>query len=308
MPVFEMTRTVKAHIDLAWEVISDVAGLAEMAPHISKVEILAGQGVGLRRRVYDRRGEWWEEECIAWEDLKSYTMRVDTSHYPFAFSKMEFTWSLEERPKNILIRTRYDYTPKYGVIGELLLKMRFRQRFEQTSAALMEHWIQRIHTREWAYRVRVETILNEKGNKVVSVTPNTSVRDTVKLLRENRIGSVLALNANGEIAGVISERDIVRGLSEFGAAVLQQPASDIMTEKVIVCHPEDNMLLVMSCMTDRRIRHLPVMHHDKLIGIVSIGDVVKTRMAELQNESDALRNYIKGREWRELYNRMGPKA
>lgn len=308
MPIFQMKQQVKAHADLVWEVISDVGGLAEMAPHISKVKILGGEKVGLRRRVYDRRGKWWEEECIAWEDLKSYTMRVDTSHYPFAFSKMEFTWSVDQGPKNVLIGMRYEYKPKYGPIGHLLLKARFRQRFEKTSAELMENWIQRIHTREWAYRVRVETILNEKGNKVITVSPDTLVLDTVKLLRENRIGSVLALNVDGQIAGVVSERDIIRGLSESGTGVLQQPVSDIMTEKVVVCHPEDNMMLVMSCMTDRRVRHLPVMDHDKLVGIVSIGDVVKTRMAEMQSESDALRRYIEGREWRELYFRMGPRA
>ena len=76
MPVLEVRRRVKAHADMVWQVISDVRGLAEVAPHVSKVEILEGDRLGLRRRVYDLRGNSWEEECIAWEERKSYSMRV----------------------------------------------------------------------------------------------------------------------------------------------------------------------------------------------------------------------------------------
>lgn len=307
MAVFEIERRVKAHGDLVWDVISDVGGLAEVAPYVSRVEILGGEKVGLRRRVFDQRGYSWEEECIAWEEMRSYKMRVNTRDYPFPFSKMQYTWSMEEGPKNILIKMRYNYVPRYGPIGHLLLRMRF-QTFEQSCLELMENWLQRIHAREWAHRVTVATILSEKGNEVITVSPDALVLDTVRLLRKHRIGSVLALRPDGKIAGVVSERDIVKGLAQSGPAVLQQPVSSIMTEKVVVCHPEDNMLLVMSCMTDRRVRHLPVMDHDRLVGIVSIGDVVKTRMAELQEESDTLRNYIEARQWRELYLRMGPET
>ena len=308
MPVFKMTRRVKAHADVVWKVISDVGGLAEVAPQVSRVELLGGERVGLRRRVYDRRGRPWVEECIAWEDERSYTMRVDTSDYPFAFSKMEFTWSLEQGPKNVRIKMRYNYTPKYGLLGRFLDRVRFKQKFEETCTELMDSWIRRIHAREWAYRVTVATILKNKGGKVISVQPDTTVIDTANLLRENRIGSVLALRPDGQIAGVVSERDIVRGLSQFGPGVLERPVSDIMTERVVVCHPEDNMVLVMACMTDRRVRHLPVMQGDKLLGIISIGDVVKTRIAELEDESKTLKDYISARRWRELYMQMGPDA
>jgi signal-transduction protein with cAMP-binding, CBS, and nucleotidyltransferase domain len=127
-------------------------------------------------------------------------------------------------------------------------------------------------------------------------------------LRKNRIGSVLVLDSDGGIAGVVSERDIVRGLADFGPGVLHRSVTDIMTRKVVVAHPEDNMVLVMACMSDRRIRHLPVMDGDELVGIISIGDVVKTRIQELEGESETLRGYIDARRWRELYMEIGPAA
>ncbi len=308
MPILEMRRRVKADADMVWQVISDVGGLADVAPHVGRVEILSGEKLGLRRRVYDRRGNSWTEEVIAWDEGKSYSMRVDTSGYPFLFSKMEFTWSVEEGPKNILIRMRYDYASKYGPFGGWLDRMRFRTRFEETCAQLMDNWIRVIHAREWAYRVTVATILEKKGGNVISVGPDDRVMHTANILRKNRIGSVVVIQTDGSIAGVVSERDIVRGLSDFGPGVMDQPVADIMTRKVVVAHPEDNMVLVMACMSDRRIRHLPVMDGDDLVGVISIGDVVKTRIQELEGESETLREYIEARRWRELYMEIGPAA
>ncbi len=306
MPVFKLERGIKARADLVWQVISDVAGLAQVAPHISRVEILDGEGVGLRRRLYDLGGKPWEEECIAWDPPTSYTMRVDTSQYPFAFSKMEYTWSVVQRPKSVRIKMRYEFTPRLWIIGRLLMRLRFHKKFEETCADVMDNWVRRIHAREWAHRVTVATILKDKGNDIISVTPETRVLEAARILKKNRIGSVLALGSRREIAGVVSERDIVRGLAVHGPDVLERPVSTIMTAKVVVCHPEDNMIQVMKCMTDRRVRHLPVLEGDELIGIISIGDVVKTRIAELETESDAMRNYISGRQWRELSMRLGP--
>ncbi|MDX1570585.1 MAG: CBS domain-containing protein [Xanthomonadales bacterium] len=311
MPVYKLERRIKAHPELVWDIISDVAGLAKVAPHISKVEILEGEGegVGLKRRVYDRRGDSWIEECIAWEDGKSYTMRVDTSHYPFTFSSMEFTWSVEAGERNTtIIRTRYEYQYRYGLLGRIRDRFRFRKRFRETCTELMDNWVRRIHAREWIYEVTVENILKHKGFDIISVRPETTVIETANLLRKNRIGSVLALTEDGEIAGVVSERDIVTGLSEVGPEILDEPVTEIMTSNVLVCHPDDNMEQILACMTDRRVRHLPVVDHGKLVGIISIGDVVKTRIQELEVESDALKSFISGREWLERYKRFGPTA
>ena len=309
MPVFKLQRRVKARKDMVWRVISDAGSLAEVAPHISRVDILEGEGVGLRRRLYDRQGDSWIEECVAWDEGSSYTMRVDTSTYPFAFKKMQFTWSVEEQPHNVLIKMRHHFTPKYGALGRLILRLRFQRRFEETCQQLMESWIRVIHAREWAYNVTVSSILEQKGHGVISVNPDTTVLAAVHVLRKNRIGSVMVLEEDGSVAGVVSERDVVRGLGDIGDGVLARPCSDVMTPKVIVCHPEDNMLLVMACMSERRFRHLPVMGaDDRLVGIISLGDVVKTRVAELEAESETLKDYIAARRWRELYVELGPAA
>ena len=306
MAVLKLERRIKAHPDLVWQVVSDVGGLADVAPHVSKVEILRGEKVGMRRRVYDRRGQSWEEECTAWVEGKSYSMQVDVSHYPFDFAAMHFTWSVEKKARNTLISMRYEFVPKYGLLGLLGSLIRYRRKFEETCADLMENLVRRIHSREWVYHVTVDSILKDKGHDIISVTPDTEVFDTAHILRENRIGSVLALESNGQIAGVISERDIVRGLSEVGLDVLEHPVSEIMTKEVVVCHPDDNMATVLSLMSNRRIRHLPVMQGDQLVGIISIGDVVKTRINELEDESSSLRSYISGRQWLENHARFGP--
>ena len=309
MPVFKLQRRVKAPQDMVWRVISDVGSLGEVAPHISRVDILEGTHVGLRRRVYDRRGDSWIEECVAWDEGSSYTMRVDTSTYPFAFKKMQFTWSVEEQARNVVIKMHYAFTPRYGVLGMLILRLRFQRRFEETCQQLMESWIRVIHVREWAYNVTVSSILEQKGHEVISVTPDATVLEVVHVLRKHRIGSVMILEEDGSVAGVVSERDVVRGIGDIGDGVLSRPCSDVMTPKVIVCHPEDNMLLVMACMSERRFRHLPVMGaDDRLVGIISLGDVVKTRVAELEAESETLKDYIAARRWRELYVELGPAA
>ena len=306
MAVLKLERRIKAHPELVWQVIADIGGLAEVAPHVSKVEILSGEKVGLKRRVYDRRGQFWEEECIAWVDDQSYSMRVNVSHYPFDFAAMEFTWSVEQLARNTLIKMRYEFVPKFGLMGLFHGLSRYRKKFEETCKELLDNLVRKIHTQEWVYHVTVDSILRDKGHDIITVKPDTLVIDTAHILRENRIGCVLAMSQDGQIAGVVSERDIVRGLSEVGLEVMQHPVSEIMSKQVVVCHPRDNMATVLSLMTNRRIRHLPVMHGEELIGIISIGDVVKTRINELEDESISLRTYISGRQWLEHHDRFGP--
>ena len=143
--------------------------------------------------------------------------------------------------------------------------------------------------------MKVENILTVKGADIVKVATSDTVQQTAKLLREMRIGAVLvrdeANNTDG-IAGIISERDIIGGLAALGAAALDMPVDSMMTRDVHVCSPSDTVDEVMSMMTDRRIRHLPVMEDDKLVGLISIGDVVKHKIAESEQEARALREYI----------------
>ncbi len=137
----------------------------------------------------------------------------------------------------------------------------------------------------------VERVLRGKGSDVVSVKPSDSVEKAAQVLAEHGIGAILVMDA-GSIAGVLSERDIVRAIGTKGASALKEPVSALMTEKVITCAKGDSIANVMGLMTDRRIRHVPVVEKGKLLGIVSIGDLVKERIAQTEHEAAALRDYI----------------
>jgi CBS domain-containing protein len=138
----------------------------------------------------------------------------------------------------------------------------------------------------------VSAVLNHKGRHVVTVTPHQSVAAVVKVLVANRIGAVPVVDEDGLLLGIISERDIIRGMSEQADAVLALPAEQLMTRQVKTCAPEDQLVEIMQVMTLQRVRHLPVVQNGALHGIISIGDVVKQRLDELQFETDELRRYI----------------
>lgn len=137
----------------------------------------------------------------------------------------------------------------------------------------------------------VRSILKSKGMNIERVSPDTSILDVSKILQQKRIGAVLVMNGQ-EIKGVLSERDIVRGICTYGADVLTRPASDLMTREVVTCDMDDTVHALMELMTNNRIRHLPVLDKGKLAGIISIGDVVKNRIAETEMEAQALKEYI----------------
>lgn len=141
----------------------------------------------------------------------------------------------------------------------------------------------------------VQQILGSKASGgVLSVKPTDSVSDAIKLLSEKRIGSVV-VSANGEsLDGILSERDVVRELGRRGAAVLAEPVSALMTAKIVTCNESDSADQILQMMTDGRFRHLPVMRGGKMIGLISIGDVVKARLSELSMEKNALEGMIMG--------------
>ncbi|MBN9007847.1 MAG: CBS domain-containing protein [Rhizobiales bacterium] len=138
----------------------------------------------------------------------------------------------------------------------------------------------------------VRAILNAKGHNVLSVPPDAKLSAAVKVLSERRIGAVLVMSGT-RVDGILSERDIVRVLGERGAGVLDEPVSAVMTRKVINCRPSDTVAGLMEVMTSGKFRHLPVLENDRLVGLVSIGDVVKLRVQEYETEQEALRDYIK---------------
>jgi CBS domain-containing protein len=139
----------------------------------------------------------------------------------------------------------------------------------------------------------VKNILARKGSEVVRISPDNTLIETARVLRENKIGAILACDSNGKMCGVISERDIVIAIARSGAAVLENKVSTCMTTGVYTCKPSDTIKQVMEVMTSRRIRHLPVVGDDgTIVGMISIGDVVKERISETEAEAEALKAYI----------------
>jgi len=142
--------------------------------------------------------------------------------------------------------------------------------------------------------MRITDVLRRKGNSVVTITPTHTVRELLAMLSEHRVGA-LVVSADGTgVDGIVSERDIVRRLHSDGDGVLERPVGEIMTSSVRTCEPDDTIEDLMSAMTEHRFRHVPVVVDGRLAGIVSIGDVVKHRLDELQAERDQLTAYITG--------------
>jgi len=139
----------------------------------------------------------------------------------------------------------------------------------------------------------VRAILDTKGHHVESVQSGATLSAVIKILGEKKIGAVLVLNMAERIEGILSERDIVRVLSERGAGVLDEPISNVMTRKVVSCRQSDTVGAIMEMMTLGKFRHLPVVEDGNVVGLISIGDVVKWRVQEYEREQEALRDYIK---------------
>jgi CBS domain-containing protein len=142
--------------------------------------------------------------------------------------------------------------------------------------------------------MNVAAILKHKGFQVTSVDPMTPIATVCEILSERRIGSALVLDRAEQLLGIVSERDIVRSLAANGLRTLEMTAGQLMTRALQVVHPETSVAAAMVMMTVGRFRHLPVMDHDVLIGLISIGDVVKARIMEQEQEVDSLRAYVAG--------------
>ena len=143
--------------------------------------------------------------------------------------------------------------------------------------------------------MQISDILRHKqDNHVWTIAPDASVRDLLSQLAEHHIGALIVSGAGGQVVGIVSERDVVRRLHAEGVAVLDSTVDQIMTRDVVHCAPGDAVPAVAALMTERRIRHLPVLDGDRLVGVVSIGDVVSSRIRELQQDRDQLEQYITG--------------
>ncbi|MGE0698225.1 MAG: CBS domain-containing protein [Hyphomicrobiaceae bacterium] len=140
--------------------------------------------------------------------------------------------------------------------------------------------------------MHVAAILKEKGRAVETVAADVTLREIVERLAELRIGAIVVVDRRGDVAGIVSERDVVRLLASHGLQALDLPAREAMTRNVVTCGETDTIDELMARMTEGRFRHLPVVNGGRLVGIVSIGDVVKHRVAEVELEASAMRDYI----------------
>ena len=140
--------------------------------------------------------------------------------------------------------------------------------------------------------MKVKEVLGKKSATVITVTPDQSLLEASQLLAKHKIGVVVVVDSEGTPVGILSERDIVCELAEVQSDVVNRRIHDAMTKDIVIGFPEDDLAYVSSTMTDRRIRHLPIMEDEKLVGIISIGDVVKAQLDNVQYEAHMLRQYI----------------
>lgn len=156
--------------------------------------------------------------------------------------------------------------------------------------ALLWKWEQ-IEGNIWGCAMRVSDVLRDKGTDVISVCPTNTLEDVLAVLTEYRIGAVVVLEGS-RLVGILSERDVVDALARHGAAALTDTAAQLMTVPTQVCEPGDAIDSLMATMTNERVRHLPVVHGDMVVGMISIGDVVKRRVIQLESDAEQLSSYI----------------
>ncbi len=308
MPVLELKAAVKAPPDLVWQVISDMDDYARISPNIVRVEVLREQGQNLRRRLFDDGGRGWDEERISCEPGKQLTMRVDAHYYSKAFSSMQYTWSVQRSGGRTHILMRYEYRVRWGFIGAAFDRVRFRPKLRAVCEQVLDNWQQRINAREWAWRMTAGSLLAHKDAGRVHLSPKLTLAEAARLLTENQVGCLPVVDANERLAGMFSERDIVNALVRQQAGALGITVADVMSTEPVVASSHDSVEQIMNRMSRHSIRHLPVVDDNELIGIVSIDDVVRARIRELEGESGQLRDFIETRRFNDLYRQIGPAA
>ncbi|GJM04017.1 MAG: hypothetical protein DHS20C09_00080 [marine bacterium B5-7] len=309
MLTLENDKRVKGDLETVWEVLTDIKCFTDAGPDILRVEVLSGEGLGMIRRVHHRTSGSWEEECIEWEPQSHFTMQVRGDNYLLPVTYLRRIISMKQKQKNVVINIRYEYTPKYGPFGFFLNKHQIIPILNLFSTQLADNLAKIIQQRNLDMSISAATILKSKSTEIHTITPETLISETCKILTENKIGSLIVLDPENKITGILSERDIVNGISTTGQPILNKPVKEFMTHDVIVSHPEDSLATLMTVMSSKHIRHLPVVDENNyLIGVISITDIVNARMSELEQESAAMHQYIEGRKWREVAMQIGRGA
>lgn len=294
-------QTITADMRNAWEVVSDLSRWAQFDPTLLSVQILGATPHEQVLRCVSHANRTWQERCTHIEPGVALTLESEPDQLAFPFKSRTRSVRLTPAEQGVTLTLEVSYEPRYGPLGALAIS---RGKLAIAAKQTLEAMVHAVRAQEWAHKSTVQSILNHKGSAIVSVAPDTSVREVAGLLRANRIGTVLVLDAQDKLIGLVSERDVAYELGAQGEALLGQAVSSIMSTNLVVCAPNDDMEFVMVCMTDKRIRHLPVLDGGRLVGIISIGDVVRERIAKLEAESQTMREYIEAREWR--YHHHGP--
>ena len=228
-------------------------------------------------------------------------MQINTVNYPLPITAIQRILSMEQLKRNVLIKLRYEYTPRYGPLGYFIDKYRISPVLKIFARQLIDNLARKIHLTNTDTIITAQTILDSKDSEVLTIKPETLIEEACQILTDRRIGSVIAVHPDNTIAGILSERDVVNAIGNSGGKpILHRPANDFMTHDVVISHPDEGINDLMHKMSKRRIRHLPILDdQEHLVGVISIGDLINFRMAELEQESAVMHQYIEGRKWRD---------
>ena len=279
--------------EAAWAVLGDLSRLAAFDPTLVESEQIGGKR-DAPVHVTERAGNAWTEHVIERERLRGWVLDADAAALPFPLASWRRSLSLQPSGSHVSIHYVVEYATRWGPVGAARLP---RAELSNTVRQTLDAMVHAVRAEQWRHVVTVQSILDRKGSDVETVRPDELVRDVAQRLRRRKIGAVLVLDAADALVGLVSERDITYRMAEHGDLVLANTAEQIMSRNLVTCAPEHDMEFVMLCMTNRRIRHLPVVRGDALLGIISIGDVVRERIAALESQSQTMREYIESREW-----------
>ncbi len=298
---FEQSQVLNTSLPLVWQVVGDITNWPTLFAELSRVQVNQRAGDTITATGTDSRARSFTMNVTTTtadqSNTRAMTVLMD-SQQPGPGGVRKLVWTLSSEASQTVLTLHADYDKPLPFVGALLARLRGHVSAEQYLGAAFDAVVHQAHEQVRNYQETVQTMLSRKGSNIISALPGDSVNSICGLINTHRIGAVLIREADGALVGLVSERDVVGHLATTGPAVLEQPASDIMTRDLIVCEPGSDLLFVMTCMTENKIRHLPVMDGDNLVGVISIGDVVQQRMHSLEAESGTLRDYIAAREWR----------
>ena len=302
----EIAQRINSKPQLIWELLANNTNFPKLAPAILETQTVSGKQKGMVRSMHHQSGLIWYEECTAWEEQKTLTMQFKDGNYPLPISYLSRTFDITKHKTGLTLKIRYTYTPIYGLLGWVIDRYQIRPQLSHFAYRLM-HSIKAIAA-EHRRNIQASAMSIMHSGELYTVSLTCTIRETCAVLAKNKIGNVLVLDKENKLAGVVSERDIVRGINDSGETILEQPVTKIMTAEVITADSTSSLAEITNSMGKHNIRHIPIMEQDKVIGMVSISDVIRARVIELEEESETMKQYIEARRWRDLSLQIGRGA